>query len=105
MDGWSWYYHQQQQQQRPVSSHSLGPQFLESGPSIFGTGPYPKKMANLGGKNTWNRHQTFFTASEHIQNLHFAKKLVQIGQCSPQQWSEYFTAAYMGFPPPTRLSI
>ena len=62
--------------QRPVSSHSLGPQFLESGPSIFGTGPSPKKMANLGGKNTWNRHQTFFTASEHIQNLHFAKNLV-----------------------------
>ena len=30
------------------------------------------------------------------------KKLVQIDQSSPQQWSEYFTAAHMGFPPPTR---
>ena len=32
------------------------------------------------------------------------KKLVQIDQSSPQQWSEYFTAAYMGLPPPTRWS-
>ena len=30
--------------------------------------------------------------------------MVQIGQSSPQQWSEYFTAAYMGSPPPTRWS-
>ena len=31
--------------------------------------------------------------------------MVQIDQSSPQQWSEYFTAAHMGFPPPTRWSI
>ena len=49
-------------------------------------------------------HQIFFTACQHIQNLHFAKKMVQIDQSSPQQWSEYFTAAYMGLPPPTRWS-
>ena len=30
--------------------------------------------------------------------------MVQIDQSSPQQWSEYFTAAYMGLPPPTRWS-
>ena len=29
----------------------------------------------------------------------------QIGHSSPQQWSEEFTAAYMGSPPPTRWSI
>ena len=29
----------------------------------------------------------------------------QIGHSSPQQWSEEFTAAYMGLPPPTRWSI
>ena len=46
------------QQQRLVSSHSLGPQFLEKAPPL-------KKMANLGGKNTWKMHQRFFTASEH----------------------------------------
>ena len=31
--------------------------------------------------------------------------MVKIGQSRPQQWSEYFTAAYMGFPPPTRWSM
>ena len=31
--------------------------------------------------------------------------MVQIDQSSPQQWSEYFTAAHMGLPPPTRWSI
>ena len=29
----------------------------------------------------------------------------QIGHSSPQQWSEEFTAAYMGLPPPTRWSV
>ena len=32
-------------------------------------------------------------------------KLVQNGHSSPQQWSEQFTGAYMGSPPPTRWSI
>ena len=27
--------------------------------------------------------------------------MVQIDQSCPQQWSKYFTAAHMGFPPPT----
>ena len=49
-----------QQQQRPGSSNSLGPQFLESGPSILGKGPSPKKMANLGGKNTWKMRLRIF---------------------------------------------
>ena len=40
----------------------------------------------------------------HIQNLHFAKKIVLNDQSSPQHWSEENTAAYMGLPPPTRWS-
>ena len=72
----------------------MGPQFLEKVPPL-------KKWPILGAKTPGKCDFEFFTASKHIQNLHFAKKLVQIDQSSPQQWSEYFTAAHMGFPPPT----
>ena len=41
-------------------------------------------------------HEIFFTAPQHIQNLHFAKKMVKNDQPSPQQWSEENTAANMG---------
>ena len=51
-------------------TEGLAPQFWEQAP--------PLKTVNLGGKNTWNMYHSFFTASEHIQNLHFAKKLVKL---------------------------
>ena len=83
------------------STKELAFQKLRARPSIFGKGPSPKNRSIKGAK-TPQKCTNFFHSSLRYTIFTFCKKMGQNGHSSPQQWSEQFTAAYMGFPPPTR---
>ena len=45
-------------------------------PSMLENGPTPNKNGQLGGQKHLKNAPIFFTACQHMQNLHFAKKMV-----------------------------
>ena len=55
-------------------SHSLGPQFLESGPSIFGKGRCPQKMPDLRGQKIFVDPAKKILCWEWVCHVLFEKK-------------------------------
>ena len=70
--------------------------------------PFKQKQGRIKGyfgAKTLQNGSIFFTRLPYIYKTYILQKpVVQNDQPGPQQWSEGNTAAYIGFPPPNRLS-
>ena len=70
--------------------------------------PFKQKQGRIKGyfgAKTLQNGPIFFTRLPYIYKTYILQKpVVQNDQPGPQQWSEGNTAAYIGFPPPNRLS-